>query len=386
MTTARRLGLIVAALCIVALAGVEAPSPAQIKGGIPPPVRPVPPGVMVMQPKGGFVEEKKAEELTDAVTFPTDSEARRLIKAAQDYVKLERWQVATECLQGLLESKEDSFVEVKRKGPDGKEVTSRVSVRAEVNRMIGELPPAGREFYQVRYGQSAEDKLKEGLEKNDPQILAEVANRFLHTKAGGEATGYLGSYYLDRGSYLMAALFFEKLLARTENEQPPAKVLFRAALAFQRAGEIASAEKYWRLLADAAPREGVELGGRRFTLDSLRRELMREQGARAAVRSDWPLFRGNPSRTAQGIGGTPFLEAKWPADAPDTSMLPPLEQPDPGSNWIKNKRDDAISEMEKQGRPVLPAFFPVAANGKLIFRTYGGVSAVCTRDDQTQGL
>src|SRR5262245_30819607 len=64
--------------------------------------------------KGKAAETKSNEDkpFTDAVTVPTDREARRLIQAAQDYIKKKEWRVAAECLQSLLESREDSFLEI----------------------------------------------------------------------------------------------------------------------------------------------------------------------------------------------------------------------------------------------------------------------------------
>src|SRR5262249_21389370 len=155
-----------------------------------------------------------------------------------------------ECLQSLLETKEDSFLEVEGQDEQGKPLKHRVSVRIEANRLIGELPPEGLEFYQVQYGQAAENRVREAIDKYDPAILAEVALRYLHTKAGADATTLLGTYHLDRGSYLMAALSFERLLGRPDAAKLPAKVLFKAALAFRRAGDSANAEKVWKLMTD----------------------------------------------------------------------------------------------------------------------------------------
>ena len=50
-------------------------------------------------------------------------------QAAQDYIKKKEWRIAAECLQSLLETPDDSFVEVKRKDATGKEQDLKVSVR-----------------------------------------------------------------------------------------------------------------------------------------------------------------------------------------------------------------------------------------------------------------
>lgn len=163
---------------------------------------PVP--VQVPVPIGGRVRvTTKAEtprEFTDAVTLPTNRESKRLIQAAQDYIKKKEWRVACECLQSLLEEKQDSFIEIDGPPDDkGKPTKRRVSVRTEANRLIGELPTEGLQAYQLAYGPQAADSLRAALDTNDPALLADVALRFLHTKAGADATNLLGTYHLDGG-------------------------------------------------------------------------------------------------------------------------------------------------------------------------------------------
>jgi outer membrane protein assembly factor BamB len=316
---------------------------------------------------------------TDAVTLPVDREARRLMQAAQDYIKKKEWRIAAECLQSLLENREDSFLEVENANEQGKTEKRRVSVRTEANRLIGELPPDGLEFYQVQYGQAAEARLKEALEKNDPAIIAEVALRYLHTQAGAEATSLLATYHLDRGSYLMAALCFERLLSRPDADKFSAKTMFKAALAFRRAGDTLSAEKTWKRLADKASRGDLMLGNQRVTLDQLRAEIERpsELLTTLAPRETY-VFRGNATRSGIGSGGAAFLEPRW-----FSSMYPLDEAKEDldGTAWIKLNLEIAFKSLEN--RPVLPTFFPVATGGNLLYRTYDGVYCVALHDSAT---
>src|SRR5262249_19842511 len=156
-----------------------------------------------------------------------------------------------------------------------------------------------------QYGPAADTRLKEGLEKNDPHIYAEVALRYLHTKAGAEATNLLGTYYLDRGSYLMAALSFERLLTRPDADKLPLRILYKAALAFRRAGDTENSEKLWKRIAEKAGRGEVIVGRQKVTVAQLRQEFERAADLLARLgQHDWPVFRGNPARNAQGVGST----------------------------------------------------------------------------------
>lgn len=318
---------------------------------------------------------------TDAVTVPTDREARRLIQAAQDYIKKKEWRVAAECLQSLLESREDSFLEIDGATEQGKPEKRRISVRSEANRMIGDLPPDGLEFYQVQYGQAAGERLKDAIEKSDPALLAEVASRFLHTTAGAEAVSLLATYHLDRGSYLMAALCYEKLLSRPDAEKLSGKTLLKAALAFQRSGDSVSAEKTWKRVADKAARGDIVLGGQKATVERLRAEFERPViGMGQSTPRDAYVFRGNAARSDTGIGGAAFLEPRWSASMlplDDSKIDTPKEDLD-ATSWIRLNLEAAIKSLEN--RPVLPTFFPVATNGKLLYRTYDGVYCVSLRD------
>ena len=169
--------------------------------------------------------------------------------------------------------------------------------------------------YQVKYGQTAAEHLKAALDANDPALLAEVASRYLHTKAGADATNLLGTYYLDRGEYLMASLSFERLLSRPDADKLPAKVLFKAALAARRAGDSATAEKWWKKMADKAGRGELVFGNRKVTLEQVRAEFEKAVAqVGQSAQTDWWLFRGNPARNAQGVGGIAYLEPRWQYD------------------------------------------------------------------------
>src|SRR3954471_22716039 len=78
---------------------------------------PAPVQRMIIRGNAVVQEKEKTDEnaAADAVALPRNSESKRLIKAAEDYIKLKEWRTAGECLQKLLENPDDAFVEVKRK-------------------------------------------------------------------------------------------------------------------------------------------------------------------------------------------------------------------------------------------------------------------------------
>lgn len=321
----------------------------------------------------------KAEEpkFTEAVSLPRNPESKRLIQAAQDYVKKQEWRIAGECLQSLLETPEDSFIEVTRKTATGTDTPMRVSVRSEANRIIGELPPDGLEAYQLQYGQLAAERLKEAMAAADPTLLAELSQRYFNTKAGQDATNLLGTYQLDRGQYLMASLCFEKLLQRYDPDKLRPPLLFKAALAYRRSGNTAAGDRWFARFADLHARE--QTANRSLpALEQYRAEYNREIGTAHFVTSnDWPVYRGNASRTAWCRGSTAYLEPRWTASliSPDN---PVHENDKPAVDWINQHLDQAVRLL--RDKPIMPAFFPIAANGRLIVRAYDGVAAYAIND------
>jgi outer membrane protein assembly factor BamB len=313
---------------------------------------------------GGPANGKKAG-FADSFSFPTDRKARRTLEAAEDFIKDQSWGEAAKLLQSLLDTKEDVFVEVKRG-----DATHWTSLKSEANRLLGTMPAEGRAFYELQFGVTAKTKLAEAKTKSDHHLLAQVAQSYMHTDAGGEALDLLGTYHLDRGSYLNASLCYERLLQHHNADKLSPITLLKAHLAFRRNGEAARADEVWKRLTRAA-RGGVRLGNQVVQLDQLAKELDRYSAPPVLTSLyDWPLFKGNPSRAAQGTGSAPFLEAKW---------VYPLATEKQSEQWV----EQAIKNQQERLQPVLPAFFPIAVTVRtdketkplLIYRSYWGIHA-----------
>jgi hypothetical protein len=116
---------------------------------------------------------------------PDERGLKDKIKAAVDYIEEKNWAIAIPHLQKLADIKEDAFVQLPDRTPDGKEALRRVSVRAEAQRLIGALPPDGLKFYKLTYGAETLALFKDA--KGDPALLERLARRFPHTDAGQAA-------------------------------------------------------------------------------------------------------------------------------------------------------------------------------------------------------
>lgn len=300
------------------------------------------------------------------------------------------WNTIVPLLQNILDGKTDSFFNVVYQ-VGGKTEVNRISVKTEANRIIAAFPKEGLEFYQQANGQAAAALLDEAVKANaDPAVLADLSQRYFHTRAGAEGTVLLGSLYLERGNYLEAAAAFDRLLNRPNSDEfLTPRTLYRAALALKRGGDprhAAPAKAAADRLLTAVARDGLRVGRRTYPADQLRAEIDRPVGAvrLGSAVAEWTGLYGNPGRNATVTGGPPFLV---PAFDPSPMLDPNLDASQSATSWIGAELAALFNtQPQTQSRSLpLPGFFPVTTADLVIFRGYGGVYAVAARDHVHRG-
>jgi outer membrane protein assembly factor BamB/tetratricopeptide (TPR) repeat protein len=349
-----------------------------------------PAGPAAAKDKGKDKKDLPAEDLDSPFGFPYERDAKKQLEAARDYLTFKEipWNTVCPLLQNILDSKSDSFFNVKYQ-VGGRTEVNRISVKTEANRIIAAFPKEGLEFYQQSYGQAAAALLDEAVKGNyDPAVLADLSQRYFHTRAGAEGTVLLGSLYLERGNYLEAAYAFERLLARPNSDEfLTPRTLFRAALALRRSGDPRHADPA-KTAADrlliAAARDGLKVGRRTFTADQLRAELDRPVGAVAAASAvgEWTGRYGNAARNGTVSGGPPFLV---PAFDPAPMLDPNLDTGQAAVSWIGTELGQLFNTQQPPKSLPLPGFFPVTTPDLVVYRGYGAVYAVAARDHVHRG-
>ena len=101
-------------------------------------------------------------------------------------------------------------------GLDGNTGT-RVSLKAEAQRLLASMPDRGRQLYELQFGADARTLLDEAIENGERGKLTEVSRKYFHTNAGYEAALLLGRGEMDHGRPLAAAMYFKRV-ADTEVE------------------------------------------------------------------------------------------------------------------------------------------------------------------------
>ncbi|WP_020470292.1 outer membrane protein assembly factor BamB family protein [Zavarzinella formosa] len=351
-------------------------------------VAPLPPGAKIDDKKS----KKDDRDWNESITLPVEREAHNKIEAVQKYltgketITPKLWGDIISVLQGMLDDPTDKFVEVN----DGAGKPSKVSVKIEVNRIIGTFNDDGRKDYQRIVGPDADDKLKRAIEEGDMGLMAELSQRYLHSKAGAEATIRLGTWHLDRGRYQQAARTFKDLLQRNHKDELPAPLLFKAALAYKRQGKdpefAKAAEKYWDMFEKVSNKDKVMFGTAANPVPVPYEKLKTEYekvvvSGPPMFTGEWGVFRGDPTNNGVGKGGTPFLEPRF-----TYSIINPIddlnyETKKSGFEVIKDRMDKALKQMDNKGQAAIPGSFPLAATGKIVFRGYDGVYCLATKDN-----
>jgi outer membrane protein assembly factor BamB len=351
--------------------------------------------ILFVQPHFGLAQVKPLPGKTPAIdddspqpegflqfTFPEDRDAREQLRAVMDYLEKSNvpWDVVTGTAQRLLDSRSDSFFN-SREIKTGKESGGRVSVKAKINDVLGTLPKEGRQVYELNYGPTAEAMLKKAIQTGyDKVLLSEVSQRYFYSKPGAQATMILASLDLEVGNYSEAAYGFQRLLNRTDVEELlTPRLLFKAAIAFKRAGDPRQLDQLSPLitrLEKRVPRDGLTIGRKTYTVEELKQEIDRPFVLSTALGDGLVTTRyGNLSRTGRGIAGTPFLEPSF------SSPVNYRSEDRTAYDWVNQQLEQAYRSLDaSKKQTALPGFFPLTTKDLIIYRTYDGVYAIAARD------
>ncbi len=306
------------------------------------------------------------EDLAENVFLPPDRRTLQRFFQAKELLAKGRYGEAVQNLGAILDGPEDYFFQPQQEQPIHR------SLKAEAQRLIGQMPREGRELYELQYGARAKHLLEEAIAAGDVQRLAEVSRRFFHTRAGYEATFLLGLYHLDHGRPLSGALILQRLM-----DSPVASDQFEPALSLAmatgwlQAGVPEKAREALLALRERRPQMTWEIGAEKFALfndnsaalDWLKKLVGRQQSSESAEADRWLMFRGNPQRNAISSGSAPLLNLCWRVPATDDPLIEEaLEQ---------NRRGSL-----ERGVPALCGLYPLLVDDVLLMRTYKNLLAV----------
>jgi outer membrane protein assembly factor BamB len=316
--------------------------------------------------------------------LPTEEALKDRLKEIGVFIKVEDWAKAVDRLQDLLDRTDDLFAPVDSADSSKNAVRRMVNVRAEASRVVGTLPPKGLDYYRVTYGPVAAEALKTAKATGDAKQLASIMSRYLYTDAGAEATELLATALLDRGNYSAAAICFQRLFQRSSPKDLSPMTLFKATLAFQRAGgdNKFNLDLAWTNLESKT--NELTIGNKKVALVDLKAYVAgRKSISSGRERYDWPMQFGDAARSAQGDGTTAFLSERWKYPTVNDSTV---------AGWIKRVTD----YLDGTKQPHLHNFSPIAATltriddgtrvSLMIYRDFWGIRARTVKDIKKDDL
>ncbi|MFG0333495.1 MAG: PQQ-binding-like beta-propeller repeat protein, partial [Maioricimonas sp. JB049] len=289
----------------------------------------------------------------DGRAFHDPALSRRLRQAAR-LVENGKWSDACELYQSLLDYPGDALTQT----GEG----NWTSLKGETERIIGQLPPAGRQAYETLYGASARLAIQEALEEGSLDALGQQIDRYFHTAAGRDAAERLADSLLDRGDFATAAVWYRRLGVMDQPAaHPPARVA-AAAIAHLATGDQDTARKLAERLLPARELSETLFGTVPESADEWITAAVAAIGpGRTPLLHDWPLPLGTATHTGIAAGDEPLLIPRW--SVPLTNRY-----------HVSSQIEDLMLDLHDSGRATIPVFATLSIEGRLAVRTYRGIA------------
>jgi outer membrane protein assembly factor BamB len=298
---------------------------------------------------------------------------------AREALAAQRFPDTIQALQSLLDSQEDGAFYI-----DSERRSGLRSIKLEAERLLGTMPPAGRKVYEFQFGSQAQQMLEAAMEDGNVVGLAEISRRHFHTRAGFEATYLLGALHLDHGQPLAAALCFERLRRNSADRHRRHSMLcLKSAIAWSIAGMPQPAQACLIELKQSDPGFTFVRAGRTVKLfddeeqaaDWLK-SLTGSLGKRppqAAV--EWPMLRGDASRTASSTGHGPILDAVWTASTSSWSVSADDAPFFGGVVNVALQIEELAGDFQKRNQAAIPGPNPLIVENVVLARTVDRLQA-----------
>jgi len=282
---------------------------------------------------------------------PHNYDLEKMLEKVERNIELKAWKIAVEQLQQILDQPNQRI-----STQPGESQLSRDAI----HRIISEFPKEARESYELQFGAVARQLFREATEGGRLTEIADVATRYLNTEAGQEAAELMGRSHLDRGEWVSAAIWYQRILSVDSQPARPPVWYLQVALSFQRAG---LPEQAGKMIAQLKGLQSLQIADQPTDPQELWNQISVEPSRETPVLSDWNQFRGHESRSALTEGELPVLIPQW--EIASTSSISVQEQ-------IR----ELYTDLRRAGQTLLPAVQPVIANHRLFVRTMQGVAVI----------
>lgn len=311
----------------------------------------------------------------------------------------------------------------------------RKSVKNQARQLLGSLPLAGRQAYELLVGKVAQIEFETAKEKRNWRGVETVSRRWFHTPAGYDATYSLAMRDLDAGEPLAAAMRLQELLLWPQASDSREPLLsLQLAVAWRMAGQLERCQNVLSHLKKA--REKKSLADKPVPLRSGSDSLpLFDQDADSIawldrwmgtslkpgqttheLANDWPMVLGNGTRTAFAAAAIPGPQTIWTrsllenghekndseakdSDSKDESDDDDVPAPEPRESksalttpspttlsgaWgrVRVEIRTAIEQRIQAEQPILPTAQPIVVGNTLIVRNLAQLQAFRLSDGE----
>lgn len=231
------------------------------------------------------------------------------------------------------------------------------SYKNKVRDMIGGLPPAAMETYELRYGPAASKLLDEAASSRDWSSLREVRRRYFHTQAGYDASWLLAQHEMLEGHPIAASTLLDDIVTvpRAVNRLGKGVLVLHAA-----ACKLANRKLPTTLVgtsgqvtvggvAQSGPQDG-ELS------DWLGQFYGSPQKLAKGQLEEYRVFNANANRNGASSGQMPLSNVRWQLD----TTVSPKQQRE------VNELKRALASSEQMPPP---SWVPLRVGNQLLMRT-----------------
>lgn len=312
--------------------------------------------------------------IEEGIFLPTDRLRERQLERAGQAIERGSYSDAATMIDDILSGEADSFSQIDGRG------STWSSVKAQALNMLGRMPAAGRDAYELQFRARAERALEAAVVADDRDAIVAVARRWFYTPAGAEAALLSAIDALASGQPLSAAAWTARLANSGLGERFEPTLSLMRAVAAREAGdpEGAGAALTEALRRVSQPgREGpneLRIAGRRIDPALPRDAQLAMLGSSAAgpetAGSDggssddaWRLAGGSPSRSTVLVASRPLMVPRF--------RVPLTRHPGEASLLARQRRT-----ARDRDRPLVPAGQSLVVADTIVVRSPLGVLGI----------
>ena len=325
------------------------------------------------------------EDVSGGFSLPTANE--EIVNALADYrrhVKNKAWDKAFKSMEELAKTPEDQMLQA--------EFGIILPAGEVARRALAELPPEGREAYNLFFDAQARKILQEaenGTSEEQFQAAKRVHDEFFLSSEGDRAANLLGDAWFQRGEFLKAEQCWHAILTHHPGTRiPEPRLLFKRAFALHRAGDRTGFRRILVTLMDRFANEQVTVGGRQVKATDYLASLPWTSEEPTTTDPNEQLRSGYVA----GLQGAPAEEADpiWQFQFLSEPLKTQFDSAVTSSYYRMNSPNSLLPAVSSDGQRIygnwIGNYFAIdATTGKLLWRN-GKFSKLASRFSQLYRL